>query len=319
MNRARDGFALFAAVWLLVALGAVSLELSIRSASERSEALHLSEGARARAIARSALEVEQAKLQHRLEGRTDASTWRAGAVISLLDPWSFTGSRSADTLLLDGTLCRITMIDAGTRLNLNTIDESQFRRLLTALRLDAARIDKIIDAIMDWRDPDDLRRANGAERDEYVAAGAPVLPRNGPFTRVEELLFVRGIDASLYQKLREYLSVVGSGVVNINSADAAVLASLPGMSDEAVAAVIARRRSGHPIMSLDELASSLSGGARALLSSNSAALIPRISFLTREVLLHGDAGPQNGSAVAHLDGLIVRGGNYAYVVWRRIS
>ena len=317
--RTRRGFALFAAVWLLVGLGAVSLELSIRSSSERMEALRLSDGARARAAARSGLEITQADLQRRLDGIIDASSWGAGARISVLDPWAFVAGSPADTITIEGTVCRITREDAGARLNLNQVGDSQLRRLLIALRIDAGRADHLVDAIMDWRDADDFRRANGAERDDYLAAGAPVLPRNGPFADVDELRRVMGVDDAIFKLLRPYLTVVGTGIINVNSAESPILSTLPGMTDEAVAVILERRRAGRPIANLDELANALSSPARTILLANMSALLPRVVFSTREILVRADAGPAGGASLAHLEALVVRGGNNAYVVWRRIS
>lgn len=54
---------------------------------------------------------------------------------------------------------------------------------------------QIADCILDWLDPDDVPRANGAERDFYSSRG--YAPKNGPFETVEELLLVNGITPQL--------------------------------------------------------------------------------------------------------------------------
>jgi DNA uptake protein ComE-like DNA-binding protein len=53
----------------------------------------------------------------------------------------------------------------------------------------------IADAILDWLDPDDIARTNGAERDYYNGHG--YAPKNGPIESVEELLLVRGVTPQL--------------------------------------------------------------------------------------------------------------------------
>jgi hypothetical protein len=58
-------------------------------------------------------------------------------------------------------------------------------------------IDEIVDAIIDWRDPDDMPQPNGAESDYYLdrfGYGA----KDGWFDSVDELLKVRGIDSALF-------------------------------------------------------------------------------------------------------------------------
>jgi DNA uptake protein ComE-like DNA-binding protein len=56
---------------------------------------------------------------------------------------------------------------------------------------------QIIDAILDWLDPDDIARPNGAEREYYAGLSPPYAPKNGPFETVEELLLVKGITPQL--------------------------------------------------------------------------------------------------------------------------
>jgi hypothetical protein len=68
--------------------------------------------------------------------------------------------------------------------------------------------DEIADAILDWRDADDLVRTNGAEADYYAGKGLPYRPANGPFKVLTELLLVRGISPGLFwgDPLREILN-----------------------------------------------------------------------------------------------------------------
>jgi DNA uptake protein ComE-like DNA-binding protein len=57
--------------------------------------------------------------------------------------------------------------------------------------------DEISDAILDWIDPDDTPRANGAESDFYESLSPGYAPRNGPPVTIEELLLVRGVTPEL--------------------------------------------------------------------------------------------------------------------------
>jgi hypothetical protein len=57
--------------------------------------------------------------------------------------------------------------------------------------------DEISDAILDWLDPDDTPRDNGAESDYYGSLTPPYAPRNGPIQSMEELLLVRGVTPQL--------------------------------------------------------------------------------------------------------------------------
>jgi hypothetical protein len=58
--------------------------------------------------------------------------------------------------------------------------------------------DEISDAILDWRDTDDLIRMYGAEADYYTGRGFPYRPANGPFKLLTELLLVKGVSSRLF-------------------------------------------------------------------------------------------------------------------------
>lgn len=85
---------------------------------------------------------------------------------------------------------RFGISDEAARMNLNTADES----MLSALGLDAARID----CLLDWRDADDDARPDGAEQEYYAALQPiPYRTKNAPVITLEELLLVKGFDASV--------------------------------------------------------------------------------------------------------------------------
>jgi DNA uptake protein ComE-like DNA-binding protein len=86
------------------------------------------------------------------------------------------------------------------KVDLNQASEAQIReKLLQWLgeeRLDEAEM--LADAILDWKDPDDLTRTNGAEADEYESIEVDYRPANGPFKLLTELLLVRGVTRELF-------------------------------------------------------------------------------------------------------------------------
>ena len=101
----------------------------------------------------------------------------------------------------------------------------------------------LVDSILDWRDEDDLHRANGAENDYYLSLSPSYTAKNGPFETVEELLWVRGMTPDLFygsqeretQKLslREIFTVdSATDRVNLRTASAEVIQALVGLSPE---------------------------------------------------------------------------------------
>jgi general secretion pathway protein K len=112
---------------------------------------------------------------------------------------------------------------------------------------------------MDWLDPDDLHRVNGAESDYYRSLSPPYSAKNGPFDTVEELLWVRGVTSSLFfgygetaatQRdnsrpigLREIFTVDSpTDRVNLRTASAEVIHALTGIPLEKTRAFVEERK-----------------------------------------------------------------------------
>lgn len=93
---------------------------------------------------------------------------------------------------------RVRLVDESGKININRVDETILRRVFFALGVDEPRIGVLVNSILDWRDPDDLHRTNGAENDYYQSLSPPYTARNGPFDSVEDLLWVRGMSAALF-------------------------------------------------------------------------------------------------------------------------
>src|SRR5205807_2358577 len=57
--------------------------------------------------------------------------------------------------------------------------------------------DDVANSILDWMDPDEEPRSNGAESDYYTTLPTPYNAKNGPLDSLEELLLVRGVTPEL--------------------------------------------------------------------------------------------------------------------------
>jgi general secretion pathway protein K len=135
-------------------------------------------------------------------------------------------------LPVDGGTIRIRVEDAQGRFNLNnlwrgnspsTADIGIFRRLLTHLRLDP----ELTEALVDWLDPDNQTRPQGAEDVEYLALDPPYRAANQLLISVDELRLVRGFSPEIVETLRPYLTALPVATdININTASAPVTAAL---------------------------------------------------------------------------------------------
>ncbi|MBN1354625.1 MAG: general secretion pathway protein GspK [Candidatus Omnitrophica bacterium] len=124
--------------------------------------------------------------------------------------------------------------DEESKLNLNTADSSSIAFLIREIAgLDEDEAVRLANDIVDWRDPDDerpdLQIINSEDR-YYKLAGLAYGPKNKNFRLIEELLLVKGMTPGAYEAIKPYVTVYGSGTVNINTCKEAVLKSL-GLSD----------------------------------------------------------------------------------------
>jgi type II secretory pathway component PulK len=158
------------------------------------------------------------------------------------------------------------------RLNLNTTEPGVLRQLLGR--------DDLTEALLDWRDADDIPRSSGAESAWYASERRPT-PRNGPLASVDELFLVRGFDSAAVARLRPLVTTDGNGRLDLNTAPLALLALLPGMGPEAVETIASRR----PLIALDGLFDGMSGSALAELLHHRDALQRQISFGVSEYVV----------------------------------
>lgn len=88
--------------------------------------------------------------------------------------------------------------DECARLDLNTVTEIQLRRLFAQVipqsTDEAVDVNILVDSLLDWREPGNAERANGAKDAWYGALYPPYSAKKAPFSTVEELLLVRGFD-----------------------------------------------------------------------------------------------------------------------------
>jgi general secretion pathway protein K len=169
----------------------------------------------------------------------------------------FDGNWREDTL--GAGVYRFRLVDEGGKININRIDEATLRRILTNLGLESNARDVLIDSIMDWRDADDLHRANGAESDYYLALSPAYTAKNGALDTVEDLLWIRGMTPDLFygysdrddqsaDKARQVglreIFTVDSPIdrVNLRTAGAEVIHALSGIPLEKCRAFVEERK-----------------------------------------------------------------------------
>jgi general secretion pathway protein K len=191
--RSERGFAMLvviAAIGLLAL--AAALFARVTSSQVRASAVAV-ESARAKALAAAGVNLAVLKL---LGFRANPNGKHRG----------FAMSGEAFGCRLDNNLIVAEAQDEGGKIDLNFAGERLLRALLLGLDVEGARADALVDAILDYRDGDNIKRAKGAEEAEYRAAGRAQGPKNAPFAAVEELDQVLGIDAELLARLAPFVT-----------------------------------------------------------------------------------------------------------------
>ena len=213
------------ALWLTVLLTVLAGTFAFDMRSEAAAARNAVSSAQAQAIADGAVE------------RTAFELLRP----RLPDSWSADGEprrwRDGDTAIA------VTAVDESSRIDLNAATDPLLKSLLVNIGgVDDATATMLVDRIVDWRDPDDLRRPQGAEEADYRAAGSRYRPANTAFESVGELSRVLGMTPEVYARIAPLLTVLSRQAgVNAATAPREVLLALPMVTAEQVDAYLAQR------------------------------------------------------------------------------
>ena len=117
--------------------------------------------------------------------------------------------------------------DSQSRLNLNTSKLKPLQRLIEeVVGLDHEKALALSYDIIDWRDKNNERPLLNVINNEdlvYKLAGVNYVPTNKKYKSIEELLLVNGMTVSIFEKLNPFITVFGSGSININTCSKKVL------------------------------------------------------------------------------------------------
>jgi general secretion pathway protein K len=224
VNRA-EGFALVLVLWVLSLLTVMAGSFALTMQREAAVVSGSRNNARIKAVAESGLAIAELVLMN----PDQQKHWRADGSIYQID--------YADAKV------RVRILAEAGKIDINSADPTLLQEVIANAPIDAGQQTKLANAIIDWRDADDLVHIDGAEADAYEDAGLSYRPRNKPFQSIEELQLVLGMNEQVYQWL-ENLVTVYSGQPTVNSVLAAkeVLQVLPGANAGLIDEYIAARR-----------------------------------------------------------------------------
>ena len=137
---------------------------------------------------------------------------------------------------------RVQIYEETGKVDLNYADQTILIKLFQSLELDQKTAESLTDAVMDWRDEDDMKRENGAEKRAYEEQGLYYGPSNGAFKMVEELQLVIGMNAQIYKRLEPLITVYSqSPEVNFNKAPEPILSALMENEDKVIEQMESRK------------------------------------------------------------------------------
>jgi len=226
--RSQRGIALIAVLWLTVLLTVIASGFAF---SMRGGAL----------AARNTMSLAQARAA--ADGAVERVAFELGRPRNTPDVWLPDGRVRA---WADGEIAITSAaVDESALIDLNTAADPLLKGLLENVGgLDPDASERVLEAILDWRDADDLKRPNGAEADDYRAAGLKYVPTNAQFASVGELQRVLGVTPALMARIAGSLTVYSQQRgINPATAPRDSLLAIPGVSAEQVDTFIAARRS----------------------------------------------------------------------------
>lgn len=227
--RKQRGIALVMVLWVLILLGLVAASFLRETRLSTGIARNASENAKAEALA-------EAGIHRAMLGLVDGgvTAWRVDGA-----PYQFA--------LGDGTVV-VRIQDEGGKVDLNLAPPPLLQGLLQVTGVEANAARNLLDAIVDFRDPDSNRLPVGAEDPEYAAAGRDGGAKDAPFDTKEELLQVLGIDRALYDAIAPYVTVYSQRArLNLTTAPAVLLQAVPNLTPHQREQIMADRTSGEAL------------------------------------------------------------------------
>lgn len=185
----RRGIALLSVLWVLMLLGLMAATFTRTARTETKLARNLLEIAEAEALTTAGLHFTVARL---VQPVTEGG-------------WSLDGQIHS-VRFHDGEF-RVRIADEAAKIDVNVATADLLRALFVAAGQEGRDAAALADAVVDFRDPDHLRGLNGAEDDDYAAAGLPYDAKDGPIEFIEELNQVIGMPDGLYARIAPVLTV----------------------------------------------------------------------------------------------------------------
>lgn len=135
------------------------------------------------------------------------------------------------------------LVDEERKVNINKADLTILKRFFrVSLGFDEVQAQELAASIIDWRDGDsELSIPLGSAEDSYYRGlSYPYEAKDAEFEALDELLLVKGMNQDVFDRIKNYITIYGSGKVNINTASGVVLLAL-GLNEDIVDEILSFR------------------------------------------------------------------------------
>jgi general secretion pathway protein K len=220
----QKGLALVLVLWVLSLLTIMAGSFALSMRREASIVGGIRNNAQAMAVAESGIAMAEMMLLNPDQNKR----WREDGSIYEIN--------SADAKV------RVRLLSETGKIDINKADQTLLQGLMTYAPVDAEQQTRLVNAILDWRDKDDLVRIDGAEKKEYKNADLSYQPRNKPFQSIEELQLVLGMNESVFLWIEPLVTVYsGQQQITVQLAAKEVLQIIPGLDTGLLDSYIAAR------------------------------------------------------------------------------
>lgn len=113
---------------------------------------------------------------------------------------------------LDGLVVSVEVTDESGKVDLNLASSDLIKSLFVAVGVNEQAGSSIADAIADWRDQDSLKRASGAEDQDYAANGLLYEAKDDEFDSIEELSLVLGVTPEIFYRVKPHITVYAQDI-----------------------------------------------------------------------------------------------------------
>jgi len=179
IKKKNEGLVLIAVLWTVVVLIVMVAVLARKSRLDMKVCAARMDGVRLKWACRAGVEKAVAVLN---DDETENDT--------MLDTWSDNDEDFNDVALENCTFS-VRVVDEAGKLNINYATKAQLMGL-------PEMVEDIADAIIDWRDNDDMASGLGVEGAYYESLDFGYMARNGPFRTIRELLLVKDVTEELF-------------------------------------------------------------------------------------------------------------------------